>query len=159
MATSSGSRRTRSCPVRRSTRATCSTSTALPPTHRRLEDREEWLVMRRLIICAVVFLAVSAVTRAVFHGMFDALGIDYEPTGGSRSDPKNPPGQVIASFWSLAMPALACVLLYRRREPDVPQSIPTSWAPSSTPLANWYPDPSGQYESRYWDGARWTEHV
>jgi hypothetical protein len=25
--------------------------------------------------------------------------------------------------------------------------------------ANWYPDPSGRYELRYWDGSQWTEHV
>ena len=25
--------------------------------------------------------------------------------------------------------------------------------------AAWYPDPSGRYELRYWDGAQWTEHV
>ncbi|HLF40155.1 MAG TPA: phospholipid scramblase-related protein [Acidimicrobiia bacterium] len=25
--------------------------------------------------------------------------------------------------------------------------------------ANWYPDPSGRHELRYWDGQRWTEHV
>jgi hypothetical protein len=25
--------------------------------------------------------------------------------------------------------------------------------------ANWYPDPSRRHELRYWDGARWTEHV
>ncbi|MGD9701928.1 MAG: phospholipid scramblase-related protein [Acidimicrobiia bacterium] len=29
---------------------------------------------------------------------------------------------------------------------------------SNTP-ANWYPDPMGRHELRYWDGARWTEHV
>ena len=29
---------------------------------------------------------------------------------------------------------------------------------SSTP-AGWYTDPSGRFEKRYWDGARWTEHV
>ena len=29
---------------------------------------------------------------------------------------------------------------------------------SSTP-ANWYPDPVGRHQLRYWDGARWTEHV
>ena len=23
----------------------------------------------------------------------------------------------------------------------------------------WYPDPGRQFETRYWDGARWTEHV
>jgi uncharacterized protein YxjI len=25
--------------------------------------------------------------------------------------------------------------------------------------ADWYPDPSGRHEHRYWDGAKWTEHV
>jgi uncharacterized protein YxjI len=25
--------------------------------------------------------------------------------------------------------------------------------------ANWYPDPLGRHEHRYWDGAQWTEHV
>jgi uncharacterized protein YxjI len=24
---------------------------------------------------------------------------------------------------------------------------------------DWYPDPSGRHEHRYWDGTRWTEHV
>lgn len=25
--------------------------------------------------------------------------------------------------------------------------------------AGWYPDPSGEHVSRYWDGAAWTDHV
>jgi len=25
--------------------------------------------------------------------------------------------------------------------------------------ANWYPDPMGRHDLRFWDGARWTEHV
>jgi hypothetical protein len=25
--------------------------------------------------------------------------------------------------------------------------------------AGWYPDPSGRFEQRYWDGTQWTEHV
>lgn len=29
---------------------------------------------------------------------------------------------------------------------------------SDTP-ANWYPDPTGRHEHRYWDGSVWTEHV
>lgn len=34
-------------------------------------------------------------------------------------------------------------------------------ASSSTPSvpADWYKDPSGRYEYRYWDGQKWTEHV
>lgn len=30
--------------------------------------------------------------------------------------------------------------------------------PQATP-ANWYPDPLGRHELRYWDGSQWTEHV
>jgi uncharacterized protein YxjI len=30
--------------------------------------------------------------------------------------------------------------------------------PQQTP-ANWYPDPIGRHELRYWDGSQWTEHV
>lgn len=29
----------------------------------------------------------------------------------------------------------------------------------SLPPAGWYPDPTAQFEQRYWDGAQWTEHV
>lgn len=29
----------------------------------------------------------------------------------------------------------------------------------TTTPANWYPDPSGRHEHRYWDGSAWTEHV
>lgn len=29
----------------------------------------------------------------------------------------------------------------------------------SPPPAGWYPDPSGRFPFRYWDGARWTEHT
>ena len=41
-------------------------------------------------------------------------------------------------------------------------------APSTAPAAdgsvpqvpaNWYKDPSGRYELRYWNGTQWTEHV
>lgn len=30
---------------------------------------------------------------------------------------------------------------------------------SDAPAADWYTDPSGRHELRYWDGERWTEHV
>ena len=29
----------------------------------------------------------------------------------------------------------------------------------SNPAANWYPDPTGRHEHRYWDGNAWTDHV
>jgi uncharacterized protein YxjI len=33
-----------------------------------------------------------------------------------------------------------------------------SQPPVSLP-ADWYPDPAGRHEHRYWDGSQWTEHV
>jgi hypothetical protein len=35
---------------------------------------------------------------------------------------------------------------------------PTPVAAAATP-ANWYADPTGRHELRYWDGTAWTEHV
>ena len=43
-----------------------------------------------------------------------------------------------------------------------PASSSTSTpAPSVVPSvpADWYKDPAGRYEFRYWDGAKWTENV
>jgi hypothetical protein len=39
----------------------------------------------------------------------------------------------------------------RRRELTTPAGAPVP--------AGWYPDPSGAYATRYWDGHAWTEHV
>jgi uncharacterized protein YxjI len=30
---------------------------------------------------------------------------------------------------------------------------------AQTPAPNWYPDPGGKHEHRYWDGTQWTENV
>ncbi len=30
---------------------------------------------------------------------------------------------------------------------------------AQTPAPNWYPDPGGKHEHRYWDGAQWTDNV
>jgi len=47
-----------------------------------------------------------------------------------------------------------------RQEVDPPVDeppVPTAVTPQ-TP-ADWYPDPFGRHERRYWDGSKWTEHV
>jgi len=31
--------------------------------------------------------------------------------------------------------------------------------PTTAPPADWYPDPSGEWEHRYWNGHSWTAHV
>ena len=42
-----------------------------------------------------------------------------------------------------------------------PVAAPATQAtPKGAPIpANWYPDPSGRFDLRYWDGSQWTEHV
>lgn len=30
---------------------------------------------------------------------------------------------------------------------------------TANPNPDWYPDPTGRFEQRYWDGSQWTEHV
>ena len=40
------------------------------------------------------------------------------------------------------------------------QSAPAAGGASvPNPPANWYKDPSGRHELRYWNGSAWTEHV
>ena len=39
-----------------------------------------------------------------------------------------------------------------------PQASATPAAAQDIP-ANWYKDPSGRFELRYWNGSAWTEHV
>lgn len=41
----------------------------------------------------------------------------------------------------------------------VDNAASTTSAPSAEVPANWYKDPSGRYELRYWNGTTWTEHV
>ena len=42
-----------------------------------------------------------------------------------------------------------------------PTPVAAAAAAPATPAvpANWYADPSGRFELRYWDGNAWTEHV
>jgi surface antigen len=39
-------------------------------------------------------------------------------------------------------------------QPNTASSVGDATAPAA-----WYPDPSGRYELRYWNGSAWTEHV
>lgn len=41
---------------------------------------------------------------------------------------------------------------------SVTNAAGTASAPANA-TANWYKDPSGRFELRYWNGSAWTEHV
>jgi hypothetical protein len=39
------------------------------------------------------------------------------------------------------------------------EPLPTPHSPAGMAPAGWYPDPSGQWPFRWWDGTAWTEHT
>jgi hypothetical protein len=44
-------------------------------------------------------------------------------------------------------------------DPEPTPAVEPEPAVAPVPAPDWYPDPTGRYEQRYWDGSRWTEHV
>lgn len=56
---------------------------------------------------------------------------------------------VVASFWLGGLGFWWVTARSRRRAALAPMSAP----------AGWHADPTARFELRYWDGARWTEHV
>ncbi len=64
------------------------------------------------------------------------------------------PDRIIASAYDT--PGLVDVLPIETFEMAI--SRPPHVVPVSTP-AGWHRDPHGRHQLRYWDGARWTDHV
>jgi hypothetical protein len=54
-------------------------------------------------------------------------------------------------------------LVMRKVDVDAARSVASApevrEAPKSAPPADWYKDPAGRHQYRYWDGLSWTEHV
>ena len=46
-------------------------------------------------------------------------------------------------------------------EATIPTTTPTMTPTTTVPSvpADWYKDPAGRYDFRYWDGSKWTENV
>jgi hypothetical protein len=75
-------------------------------------------------------------------------------------------GQVAVAVHPTASPSVGSPAADAPRQPTpapaqtVPaqaQAAPGGAVPSVP--ANWYKDPSGRFEMRYWNGSQWTEHV
>ena len=55
--------------------------------------------------------------------------------------------------------ALMTGLRRRRFRQPVTPSPATAPVQAASPIAGWYPDPSGAGGQRWWDGQRWTDHT
>jgi hypothetical protein len=77
---------------------------------------------------------------------------------------------VLVNF--LAIPSLIYWFNIRKKLIAVEQAAATGqygpgrvtysgWEPTPLPMPppGWHPDPSGQYQFRWWDGTRWSEHT
>jgi len=69
-----------------------------------------------------------------------------------------PPG-----VWNVPPPPEATFPVFGQQGPpavpNIPPGAPAQPPPPPPPPRSWLPDPSGRHELRYWDGARFTEHV
>ena len=70
---------------------------------------------------------------------------------------------VLSPLIGLVLLAIAVRTTRPRTPPLLSAGFPgypvTPVAPAPLPLAGWYPDPSGRYLTRYWDGGAWSDQV
>jgi hypothetical protein len=76
-----------------------------------------------------------------------AAAVVAEPSGWSSEPASDPVAEVVPEAVVVDAAPVEAV------------AAPVAVAAASATPAGWYPDPSGRYEMRYWDGDKWTEHV
>jgi hypothetical protein len=62
------------------------------------------------------------------------------------------------STWGESVASTPAAVVEPVVQPVAPVVQPAAPVTPTVP-AGWYPDPSGRFEQRYWDGTQWTEHV
>jgi hypothetical protein len=97
----------------------------------------QWATPLRVLLAAVIAIALVAGSVLVTLPA---------PTAERLSASMGRAGQQAAARRAAAAQS-------RQRQATTPVS-----RPSATP-AGWYPDPSGQFGTRFWDGGAWTEQV
>jgi hypothetical protein len=120
------------------------------------------------------------VLGAVFGALAYYASQDFKKRNGVT--PWNLPSWLwgVIGFMSLLICAILMAIASRKTKSALRAAAygavsPVPGAPTPPPLAptyaaavavarapvpaGWHPDPAGHYASRFWDGARWTEHV
>ena len=94
-----------------------------------------------------------------------APAVTYEPNPAVTYEPNpavpyEPTPQPAVSYEPTPVARYESTAAVSPIEVATPQpAAPVNPAPVVTTPAGWYPDPSGRFEMRYWDGTAWTEHV
>ena len=70
------------------------------------------------------------------------------------------PAAVVSQEGAQAAPAAVAPAPATPPQPASPQRVPAPPAPAQVPTPpDWYPDPTGRHQLRYWGGAAWTDSV
>jgi hypothetical protein len=99
---------------------------------------------------------VEAVAAAPAAAPNDGAG--YGSNSSISPSPSSTGGYVGAAV-TAAVPTVSAAPSPAAAPTVTPPVAAATPAPASTTPAGWYPDPSGRFEMRYWDGNAWTEHV
>ena len=67
--------------------------------------------------------------------------------------------QPVAAQPVVAQPVVAQPIVAVTVQPVTSAPAPALFAAPLDPAPNWQADPTARHQLRYWDGARWTEHV
>ncbi len=99
--------------------------------------------------------AAPAVTATTTTSEIAEVTPDEEPAGWAAA----PETAVAAAAGAAAATAEPAPIGAVDFEPITTDHPAAAAAATSTTPAGWYPDPSGRFEMRYWDGGQWSEHV
>jgi uncharacterized membrane protein YhaH (DUF805 family) len=123
---------------------------------RRLHDTDKsgWWVLIGLVpfVGGIILIVLLALDGTPGPNRFGS-----DPKAGERGQPAGvwaPSAPATAGSWGAGAAGAAG---YTTDGPATAGDAPT--APAASPAAGWYPDPTGRHQVRYWDAARWTEHV
>ena len=84
---------------------------------------------------------------------------EQHPDGVVLHLPDRSPGKLIVEGPGYLQVAVSFLAFGRIVEPvEAPVEVPADEVPPQQP-PNWFPDPLGRHQFRYWDGTQWTEHV
>lgn len=119
-----------------------------------LRSADRWLVVSALVVVASAVLAILVVQQVtdrveVLRTMPRPAPPVPDPSMMPSWQPPPHPGWQPPQQSGWAPPPAA----------GAPPPPPATVGVLPMSPADWYPDPVGRFEHRYWDGSRWTEHV
>lgn len=95
----------------------------------------------------------AAAAVVVSEPVAEPAGWAIDPTPAATPAPV-----ASTSTWGESVAATPAAVVEPVVQAVAPAAQPAAPVTPSVP-AGWYPDPSGRFEQRYWDGTQWTEHV